>query len=118
MGRQEGAVQPLLASAARDSSGQSSFFKVSSASSIRIFIDITVITAGTLQIYIEGSPDGSTPYILQAFQPLSAVRDNTNSGNYTEVVVAPPKYVRIRYVISGGGTITFDADMVRIEQGS
>lgn len=117
MGRQFEPVQPLLSSAARNSDGQSSFFKVSSSSSIRIFINITVITAGTLQVYIEGSPDNSTPYILQAFQPLSAVRSNANSGLYTEAITAPPKYIRIRYVISGGGTITFSADMVRVEQG-
>lgn len=117
MGRQIALVQPLLSSAARSISGQSSFFKSGSASSIRIFIDITAITAGNLQVYIEGSPNNSTPYILTAFQPLAAVRSNENSGLFTESVTAPPKYIRIRYVISGGGTITFSADMIRIEQG-
>ena len=117
MSRQIAQIQPLLSSAARTENGQSSFYKVGSASSIRIFIGLTVITAGSLQVYVEGSPDNSTPYILKSFQPLAAVRSEENSDLYTEVVVAPPKYVRIRYVISGGGTITFSADMNRIEQG-
>lgn len=118
MGRQEARVQPILKSEERTKSGESSFFKVSSASSIRIFIDITDIGAGsTLQVYIEGSPDNSTPYILKSFQPLAAKRSDENSDLFTEAVIAPPKYVRIRYVLSGD-PITFSADMVRIEQGS
>lgn len=115
MGRRLSSVQTMLVLAERNSAGQTSSFRVKSAEALRIFINMTVNAgADTLQAYIEGSVDESTWYIIQAFDPLNAVLSATNSDKYTQAVISPPPYVRVRWTLSAA--VTFGIMMSKAAQ--
>jgi len=107
-GRYAAGPQSVLTSAARTSSGQSSWFNVEEFDQINFYIDITAIsgTNPTMTVKLQESPDQSDAYDLEEI----AVEE---TGNYAIRTNEHVKYIRLRYVISGTlPSITFQADYI------
>lgn len=85
-----------VASASRNSAGQSNTFNVDHVNGVLFLVDVTV-NAATLEFFFETSVDGSDWYEIAHTGALPAgISKNTeNMGGFA-------KYVRIRWTISGG----------------
>jgi len=92
--------QPMLLSAARTTSGQSSGFRINSFLEGNILINVTA-ASGTLTIIPSISFDNSTYYRKDLTYEISAI------GQYCIPITNFGKYLRADYTITDGGSFTF-----------
>jgi len=96
------ALQPVLASAARTTDGNSNWFNVSEYQRITFYIKVTAIS-GNLTMKIQESPNESDVYDLVTVD--SEITINT-TGYYKLTTDEHTKYVRINYNV--GISATFE----------
>lgn len=105
-GRYAAGPQAVLTSAARTSSGQSSWFNVEEFDQVNFYLDVTAI-AGTnpsMTVKLQESPDQSEAYDIEEI----AIEE---TGNFAVRTNEHTKYLRLRYVLSGTSpSFTFQAD--------
>ena len=104
-------TQPILSSAARTSSGQSSGFLVSGWLEGVLLLNISAAsgTGRKLSIRIDVSDDNSTFYTLQGIGPY----EFTVTGTYGIPATNFGKYMRINYTISGtSASFTFSIGLM------
>ena len=103
-------IQPILTSAARTSSGQSSVFNVQEFSRITFYANITAASGDAspqLTVKIEESPDQSNYYDIPGLEDSI---DTT--GQLRLTTDEHTKYIRVNYTISGTNpSFTFTIDM-------
>jgi len=92
--------QPMLSSAARTTSGQSSGFRINSFLEGNILINVTA-ASGTLTIIPSISFDNSSYYRKDLTYEISAI------GQYCIPITNFGKYLRADYTITDGGSFTF-----------
>lgn len=104
-------VHTMLTSAQRSAgTAYSDSFKVKSTMMTRFHIQITAISGiPTLVITPQVSPDNSIWYNETAFDTMY------QADNYTNTLLFPGAYVRLKYVIAGSSTpkVTFSAKLVK-----
>ena len=103
--------QPILTSAARTSSGQSSGFLVAGWLEGVLLLNISAAsgTGRKLALRIDVSWDNSTFYTLQGIGPY----EFTGTGTYAIPASNFGKYMRINYTISGtSASFTFDISLL------
>ena len=101
------AMQPILTSAARTTSGQSSVFAVGEFSRLVFYIDVTAAsgTNESMIVKLQESPDQTNFWDLETVEI-------TDDGDYRISTAEHTKYVRISYVISGTSpSFTFSINM-------
>lgn len=75
-----------------------------------LFVNVRTVSAGTLTIQLQDSPDNVTWYNLGSSISFAAAGQNTiRNTNFS-------KYIRIRYTVAGGGTFS-GVDMILSKKG-
>ena len=108
MGKYAAGPQVVLTSAARTSSGQSSWFNVEEFDQLNFYVNVSAITGtgATITIKLQESPDQSVAYDLEEI----AIEE---TGQYSIRTSEHVKYIRLRYIIAGTlPSFTFQADYI------
>ena len=85
----------------------SNSIRTEAAKDARVFLDVTAVGAGTLDVEVEISPDNTDFATVRAFNQITA----------TGKVVLPLKqeelgtFTRLKFIVVGGGTFTLGAKL-------
>lgn len=121
-----------IASAARTTSSVSDTKGIDRYTSLLLLVDVTVISAGTFDLYLQTLlSDGATWADIAAITQVSAagkqligfvsggntilaVTDGTMTAN-TVKSVPLGRSIRVKYTIGGGGTVTFSVGVILLQ---
>jgi hypothetical protein len=105
-------IQEMLASAARTAATYySSGIEVGSCHALSFFVNLSAITAGTLDVTIQTNHDNGSNWVdVNSFNQFTAAKyDSEHMADETF-----GKYIRMKFVVAGG-TSTFQAWMEKKE---